>query len=65
MAKNYTKTQIAEWLQQHTLINISKLERLCDIPQSALSKAVNGDESKLSEKHLPVIVAQLRNYGFK
>ena len=65
MAKSYTKNQIAEWLKSHPLINVSKLERACDIPRSGLSKLVNGDEKFLSEKHIPTIVALLRNYSFK
>lgn len=65
MAKTYKKKQIAEWLQAHPLINVSKLERACDIPRSGLSKLVNGDEEYLSEKHIPTIVEMLRNYGFK
>lgn len=65
MANNFTKKQIAEWLRAHPLINVSKLERACDIPRSGLSKLVNGDEKYLSEKHIRTIVAMLRNYGFK
>lgn len=57
--------QLVTWLKAHPLIKVSALERECGIPQGALNKALNGDATFLSEKHLPALKKALKPYGFK
>ena len=63
--KNYTVATVVEWLLLHDLINITKLERKCDIPHGSIANALAGRTERLSDKHLPKMVDILRNYGFK
>lgn len=53
---------IVEWLKDHPLISLNALEKECGLPQSALSKAINGHQ-KLSEKHHETLYVALQKYG--
>lgn len=71
MKKKVTSATIIEWLRNHELINISRLERRCDISQGLLSKCMKdtinnatGETWKLPQKHIENIVSALRDYGF-
>jgi len=66
MAKaKHTVATVVEWLLIHDLINITKLERSCDIPHGSIANALAGKTERLSDKHLPKLTAKLRDYGFK
>lgn len=58
------RDQILTWLTAHPLINISKLERYCNMPGGIINKAQSG-ERDLPEKHVMVLAAMLSNYGFR
>lgn len=65
MAKTkYTVESICEWIRLHDLINVTKLERKCDIPHGSIANALAGKTERLSEKHLPKLIELLRDYGF-
>lgn len=63
--KKHTVATITEWLLLRDLINITKLERKCDIPHGSIANALAGRMERLSDKHLPKLVELLRDYGFK
>jgi hypothetical protein len=66
MAKvKHTVVTVVEWLLLHDLINVTKLERKCDIPHGSIANALAGKTDRLSGKHLPKLVELLRDYGFK
>jgi len=65
MNRTDTLKAVIEWLLLHDLINITKLERSCDIPHGSIANALAGKTERLSEKHLPKLITKLRNYGFK
>lgn len=61
----HTVATVVEWLLLHDLINITKLERKCDIPHGSIANALAGKTERLSDKHLPKLIELLRDYGFK
>lgn len=63
--KAYTVAAVVEWLLLHDLINITKLERKCDIPHGSIANALAGRTERLSDKHLPKLTEVLKEYGFK
>lgn len=63
--KKHTVATVVEWLQLHDLINVTKLERKCDIPHGSIANAIAGRMERLSDKHLPKLIELLRDYGFK
>jgi hypothetical protein len=70
MPKVYTPAEIkaaaklTAWLADRPLLNINALERLCNVPQASISKAIGGT-SPLSPKHVPALADALKKYGFK
>ena len=59
------KQKIVAWIKARPLLKISELERQCNIPQGALNKAINGNYTYLSDKHLPALAGALKPYGYK
>lgn len=57
--------QIASFLRARPLISIAQLERTCEIPQGALSKAVKNQEVKISPRHLFSIIRHMADYGIE
>lgn len=55
--------EIINFLKLHPLIKISALERICNVPQSIIDKAVKGTRP-LNYKYHKKIIQELEKYGF-
>jgi hypothetical protein len=59
-----TEPAIIEWLRDHDLLSINRIERRVGIPQRVLAKALKGDRP-LPEKYIRPLIKQLKKYGYK
>lgn len=65
MKKKNELEAILSQLKGRPLISINGLEEVAGVPRGALNKAINGDDTFLSKKHLPKLKEVLKIYGVK
>jgi chromosome partitioning protein len=51
-------------LKEHPALSLNQLEKLAELPQSLLSKAMKG-KRRLNQDHIEKLVPILLQYGFK
>lgn len=56
--------EIVSFLQSHPLISINALEKMCNIPQSTIGKALSGAR-EIPLIHIENLENILKPYGFK
>lgn len=56
--------KLLDWLNDHDLISINRLEERAGIPQRVLSKALKGTRP-LPEKYCKPLAKILKEYGYK
>lgn len=61
---SYEDNNIRNWLIEHSLINISKLEQDCDIPKDTI-RHFKEDRRNLPLKHKKSLVDAIAKYGYK
>lgn len=64
MIKQTKIERALEWLNEHELITILRLERKLGIPDRVLTKAIAGDRPLPDKYHNPLF-EELKKYGFK
>lgn len=56
--------KLLNWLRDHDLFSINRLEERAGIPQRVLSKALKGDRP-LPDKYVKPLKKILKEYGYK
>jgi hypothetical protein len=56
--------KLLEWIREHDLLSINRLEERAGVPQRVLSKALKGDRP-LPKKYIDPLIKQLKKYGYR
>lgn len=56
--------KLLDWIKDHDLISINRLEERAGIPQRSLHKAIKGIRP-LPEKYVKPLIKELKKYGYK
>jgi hypothetical protein len=56
--------KLLDWIREHDLLSINRLEERADVPQRVLQKALKG-ERPLPARHVKKLEKELKKYGYK
>jgi hypothetical protein len=56
--------KLLDWIREHDLLSINRLELRAGVPQRVLQKALQGDRP-LPDKYAKPLIKELKKYGYK